>query len=105
MVEKLQNVEVAEVYCGGQFSVALSKDGRLFSWGKGEGWRLGHSTDEHIRFPQVVESLQGEYIVYNVASYFAILFTGFVFNNYILIKNKNNKWIHLAPLLCRTDEN
>lgn len=59
LVEKLQNVEVKEVYCGGQFSIALAHDGRLFSWGKGEGWRLGHSTDEHIRFPEIVGSLQG----------------------------------------------
>ncbi|KAK9747383.1 Regulator of chromosome condensation (RCC1) repeat [Popillia japonica] len=63
LVEKLQNVEIAEVYCGGQFSIALAKDGRLFSWGKGEGWRLGHTTDEHIRFPEVVESLQDKKVI------------------------------------------
>ncbi|GJQ69394.1 HERC2 [Trypoxylus dichotomus] len=63
LVEKLQNIEIGEVYCGGQFSMALSTDGRLFSWGKGEGWRLGHATDEHIRFPEVVESLHEKKVV------------------------------------------
>lgn len=59
LVEKFQNIEVTDVYCGAQFSVALSKDGSIYSWGKGEGWRLGHATEEHIRFPQLVEGLQG----------------------------------------------
>lgn len=60
LVEKLENVEISNVYCGSQFSMALSKSGTVYSWGKGEGWRLGHSTEEHIRFPQIIETLQGK---------------------------------------------
>lgn len=59
LIDKLQDVEISEVYCGAQFSIALSKDGRVYSWGKGEGWRLGHPTEDHVRFPEIIESLQG----------------------------------------------
>lgn len=61
LVEKLQNVEIVSVYCGGQFSIALSSDGEVYSWGKGEGWRLGHTSEEHVRYPQLIESLKGNF--------------------------------------------
>lgn len=34
LVEKLRGVEVTEVYCGVHFSVALSKEGVVYTWGK-----------------------------------------------------------------------
>ncbi|CAH1964040.1 unnamed protein product [Acanthoscelides obtectus] len=63
LIEKLQNVEIKEVYCGVQFTVAISKEGKLYSWGKGEGWRLGHPTEEHVRVPEIVEALQDKNVV------------------------------------------
>nr|XP_022903495.1 E3 ubiquitin-protein ligase HERC2 isoform X1 [Onthophagus taurus] len=63
LVERLQNFNITEVYCGGQFSVALSSEGKVFTWGKGEGWRLGHFTDDHVRYPELVESLEDKKIV------------------------------------------
>ncbi|KAG5897066.1 hypothetical protein JTB14_025882 [Gonioctena quinquepunctata] len=62
LIEKLQNVEIADVYCGAHFSVALSREGKLFTWGKGEGWRLGHPNEDHIRVPEPVEVLQHKHI-------------------------------------------
>lgn len=50
LIEKLQNVEIVDVYCGDQFSLALSKDGKLYSWGKGEGGMVGHNQEEPIRY-------------------------------------------------------
>ncbi|XP_074029211.1 E3 ubiquitin-protein ligase HERC2 [Leptinotarsa decemlineata] len=58
LIEKLQNFQIADVYCGSHFSVALSREGKLFTWGKGEGWRLGHPNEDHIRTPEAVEILQ-----------------------------------------------
>lgn len=46
--------------------MALTKDGSVYSWGKGEGWRLGHYSEEHVRFPKIIEALQGKQ--YNVCS-------------------------------------
>ncbi|CAH0559020.1 unnamed protein product [Brassicogethes aeneus] len=63
IIEKMQNVEIEEVYCGTHFSVALSKEGHVYTWGKGEGWKLGHATEEHIRFPEIVEAIQDKTIV------------------------------------------
>ncbi|XP_044756400.1 E3 ubiquitin-protein ligase HERC2 [Coccinella septempunctata] len=63
LIDKLQNVEIVDVYCGDQFSLALSKDGKLYSWGKGEGWRVGHNKEEPVRFPELVEALQDKVVV------------------------------------------
>lgn len=34
LVEKLQDMEITDVFCGPHFSIALSKEGTVFSWGK-----------------------------------------------------------------------
>ncbi|RWS18832.1 E3 ubiquitin-protein ligase HERC2-like protein, partial [Leptotrombidium deliense] len=46
-----------------QFSLALTCSGQLWSWGKGDYFRLGHGTDEHVRIPTPVESLKSKRIV------------------------------------------
>lgn len=60
LIEKLQDLDVVKVRCGSQFSVALTKDGQVYSWGKGDNQRLGHGTEEHVRYPKLLEALQGE---------------------------------------------
>lgn len=60
IVEKLQDLDIVKVCCGSQFSLALTKDGQVYTWGKGDNQRLGHGTDEHVRYPKVLDSLQGE---------------------------------------------
>ncbi|XP_044262446.1 E3 ubiquitin-protein ligase HERC2 isoform X2 [Tribolium madens] len=63
LVEKLQNVKIVQVCCGAQFSVALSEEGHVYTWGKGEGWKLGHPTEESVRFPELVEVLKDKRVV------------------------------------------
>ncbi|XP_042217246.1 E3 ubiquitin-protein ligase HERC2-like isoform X2 [Homarus americanus] len=60
LVDKLQGQEICRVFCGAQFSVALSKTGSLFTWGKGDNHRLGHSSEEHVRYPKQVKALTGK---------------------------------------------
>lgn len=60
LIEKLENIEISNIYCGAQFSIALASNGTVYSWGKGEGWRLGHASEEHVRFPQIIEALNGK---------------------------------------------
>ena len=43
--------------------MALSKDGAVYTWGKGDYHRLGHGTDEHVRRPRKVQALAGKRIV------------------------------------------
>ncbi|XP_050303138.1 E3 ubiquitin-protein ligase HERC2 [Anthonomus grandis grandis] len=66
LVDQLQDVFITKVWCGAHFSMALSKEGRVYSWGKGEGWRLGHQNEENVRMPQLVEAFQ-EYKVVSMA--------------------------------------
>ncbi|XP_030756884.1 E3 ubiquitin-protein ligase HERC2 [Sitophilus oryzae] len=63
MIEKLEDVEITNVWCGAHFSVALSAEGKVYTWGKGEGWKLGHHNEDHVRTPEVVEVLQDKKIV------------------------------------------
>ncbi|RVE74076.1 hypothetical protein OJAV_G00037550 [Oryzias javanicus] len=63
LVEKLQDLDILKVCCGSQFSVALTKDGQVYTWGKGDNQRLGHGTDEHVRYPKLLDSLQGKKVV------------------------------------------
>lgn len=60
LIEKLQDLDVIKVRCGSQFSIALTKDGQVYSWGKGDNQRLGHGTEEHVRYPKLLEGLQGD---------------------------------------------
>lgn len=77
VINKLQDIEVVDVYCGAQFSMALSKDGKVFSWGKGEGWKLGHASEEHVRFPEPIQALQGTPFLFNYKGslYYTCLWT------------------------------
>lgn len=59
LVEKLQDLDIDKVCCGSQFSVALTRDGQVYTWGKGDNQRLGHGTDEHVRYPKLLDGLQG----------------------------------------------
>ena len=52
--------------CGAQFSLALSSSGQVWTWGKGDYFRLGHNSDSHVRRPQVVEALR-EWKIVDVA--------------------------------------
>lgn len=59
-----QGQEICRVFCGAQFSLALSKSGALFTWGKGDNHRLGHNSEEHVRYPKQVKGLTGEVLLY-----------------------------------------
>lgn len=61
MIEKLQDLDIVKVRCGSQFSIALTKDGQVYTWGKGDNQRLGHGTEEHVRYPKLLEGLKGNY--------------------------------------------
>ena len=52
-----------KVVCGDTFTVALTEDGRLYSWGMGGTWlsagALGHGNSTDQPFPKMIESLHG----------------------------------------------
>ncbi|KAG2456459.1 HERC2 ligase, partial [Polypterus senegalus] len=63
-IERLNGQGVCQIECGAQFSLALTKSGVVWTWGKGDYFRLGHGTDVHVRKPQVVEGLRGKKIIH-----------------------------------------
>ncbi|KAG5682896.1 hypothetical protein PVAND_012214 [Polypedilum vanderplanki] len=62
-IESLAGLGVIKVECGSQFSVALTRSGSVYSWGKGDYHRLGHGNSEHIRRPKKVAALQGKKVI------------------------------------------
>uniref|UniRef100_A0A0A9VNP3 HECT-type E3 ubiquitin transferase n=2 Tax=Lygus hesperus TaxID=30085 RepID=A0A0A9VNP3_LYGHE len=62
-IESLAGLGVMKVECGSQFSVALTRSGSVYTWGKGDYHRLGHGSDDHVRRPRKVASLQGKKII------------------------------------------
>ncbi|CAH2243797.1 jg12710 [Pararge aegeria aegeria] len=63
-VERLNTLGVIQVECGAQFSLALTRDGEVWTWGKGDYFRLGHGCDAHVRRPTIVEALRGRRVIH-----------------------------------------
>ncbi|KAG8235158.1 hypothetical protein J437_LFUL015198, partial [Ladona fulva] len=60
-VDRLGGLNVTRIYCGAQFSVAITKSGAVYTWGKGDSHRLGHGpSEDHVRYPKLVEGLLGK---------------------------------------------
>ena len=64
LVDKLQDVFVSRVWCGSKFSVALSRTGSVYTWGCGMYCCHGHPTQDTIRSPTLLETLQGFTLVF-----------------------------------------
>ncbi|KAK7877601.1 hypothetical protein WMY93_031686 [Mugilogobius chulae] len=62
-IDSLTGLGVVKVECGSQFSVALTKSGSVYTWGKGDYHRLGHGSDDHVRRPRQVQGLQGKKVI------------------------------------------
>lgn len=60
IIDKLLDLSVVRVFCGGQFSAALTSQGSVYTWGKGDGYRLGHGNEEHVRYPKIVEAVKNK---------------------------------------------
>lgn len=60
----LEGVRIVQIATGGFHSLALTDDGKVFSWGHGGHGQLGHGSVQNGRVPQVVEALADEHIVY-----------------------------------------
>lgn len=63
-VERLNDVGVIQIECGAQFSLALTKAGEVWTWGKGDYFRLGHGTDVHVRKPTPIEDLRDKKVIH-----------------------------------------
>ncbi|AQK52433.1 regulator of chromosome condensation3 [Zea mays] len=68
-VELLAGEDIVQVSCGGTHSVALARDGRMFSYGRGDHGRLGygrkvttgHPMELPINLPPLSSSRDGRW--------------------------------------------
>lgn len=49
---------ISRVFIGNQFSVALTHDGKIFTWGKRYGGRLGHSTTDYGQNAKIAAAIK-----------------------------------------------
>jgi RCC1 and BTB domain-containing protein len=63
----LERKHVVQVACGWNYSMVLTSEGLLYSWGSGEDGRLGHGSEHDYCIPSLVESLMF-YKVVNISS-------------------------------------
>jgi E3 ubiquitin-protein ligase HERC2 len=63
-IERLNGVGVIQIECGAQFSLALTKSGEVWTWGKGDYYRLGHGSDQHVRKPTPIQGLRGKKVIH-----------------------------------------
>ncbi|XP_014266621.3 putative E3 ubiquitin-protein ligase HERC3 isoform X1 [Maylandia zebra] len=83
-LEAFSNIHVSQVACGSQHSVALTKDGQLYTWGQDCRGQLGLGTRESVcRSPQHVPSLSAIPVIQVAAGgdqSFALSVSGGVFS-------------------------
>ena len=63
LVEALEGKFVTQVACGQTHSMALTRDGRLYTWGNGGHGKLGHGSVVHHSTPCIVECFIGQKVV------------------------------------------
>ncbi|XP_066303816.1 probable E3 ubiquitin-protein ligase HERC4 isoform X3 [Branchiostoma lanceolatum] len=59
MVKELSSFHIVQVACGGKHSLALSNDGRVFSWGNNSHGQLGIGSTKNQSKPQELTTLTG----------------------------------------------
>jgi RCC1 and BTB domain-containing protein len=58
IVEALEGVFVSQITCGWSHSVALTSNGKVYTWGNGDHGKLGHSSTRKVSVPHVVDKLK-----------------------------------------------
>lgn len=68
LVQALERVFISQITCGWSHSVALTSEGRVYTWGNSDHGKLGHGSGRKVSVPQLVDKLE-DYRVVRVASY------------------------------------
>eukprot|EP01038_Epipyxis_sp_PR26KG_P007197 gene7197-9819_t len=63
LLETLSSVPIKQIACGYAFTAAVSKDGKLYTWGAGGNGRLGHGDTVTRLVPEMVESIAQHHLI------------------------------------------
>lgn len=63
LIKSLLHEKIIQVACGQQHSLALTNDGKVYSWGLGVFGQLGHSRLSDEASPTLIQHLEGYRIV------------------------------------------
>ena len=61
VISALEGVRIVKVSAGCEHSSALSEDGVLYTWGQGDGGRLGHGNSNSFNVPKMVVALSNQF--------------------------------------------
>ncbi|XXG73401.1 hypothetical protein AAC387_Pa07g2324 [Persea americana] len=63
-VPSLEGIHIIQIASGGYHSLALTDQGKVFSWGHGGHGQLGHSSIQNQKVPVIIEALADEHAVH-----------------------------------------
>jgi E3 ubiquitin-protein ligase HERC2 len=63
LITGLLGKQVIKICCGSSYSVALTANGEVYSWGKGNFGRLGHGSSEDQSMPILLKFFKGHRIM------------------------------------------
>lgn len=67
LVQELQGKTVVSIACGSTYSAAITNQGELYTWGRGNYGRLGHGSSDDHSVPTLVTALKGVWIYLRAA--------------------------------------
>ncbi len=62
LIECLYDKDVSQVVCGSGHTVVLSKDGNVYTWGRGDDGRLGHGDTGWKHEPRLVTAMKNRFV-------------------------------------------
>jgi E3 ubiquitin-protein ligase HERC2 len=66
IIPTLEDVTIISISAGCEHSAAISEDGVLYTWGHGDGGRLGHGDSDPLSIPTPVLALKQMHVRYDV---------------------------------------
>ncbi len=64
IISHLENIKITFINAGCEHSCAVSADGVVYTWGHGDGGRLGHGDNKPRMLPTVLKSIQDMEVMY-----------------------------------------
>ena len=63
IVLHLVGKQVMHIACGDSYSAAVTANGELYTWGRGNYGRLGHDNNDDQSVPLLLSSLKGQRVI------------------------------------------